>query len=84
MRFKNQYQHYPCIILTDLVFQGQKLIGHPGYGGQVGHFDPVNQLSVGYITNYASLYGFWDDPRYLDLEAALYDSLEDYVRGEKQ
>ncbi|XP_071096596.1 beta-lactamase domain-containing protein 2-like [Haliotis cracherodii] len=64
-------------------YKGQKLIGHPGYGGQVGHFDPVNQLSVGYITNYASLYGLWDDPRYLDLEAALYDCLEDYVRGEK-
>ncbi|XP_071097210.1 beta-lactamase domain-containing protein 2-like [Haliotis cracherodii] len=64
-------------------YKGQNVIGHPGYGGQVGQFDPVNKLSVGYLTNYASQYGVWDDPRFLDLEAALYDCLDDYVRGLK-
>ncbi|XP_067662266.1 beta-lactamase domain-containing protein 2-like [Haliotis asinina] len=64
-------------------YKGQIITGHPGYGGQVGQFDHVNELSVGYITNHNSQYGIWDDPRFLDLEAAVYDCLEDYVQGLK-
>ncbi|XP_046578010.1 beta-lactamase domain-containing protein 2-like [Haliotis rubra] len=64
-------------------YKGQKVIGNAGYGGQVGYFDPVNQLSVVYITNHASPHGLWDDPRFLDLEAALYDCLDHNIQGRK-
>ncbi|XP_046557179.1 beta-lactamase domain-containing protein 2-like isoform X1 [Haliotis rubra] len=40
-------------------YKGQKIIGHSGFGGQVGYFDTVNQVSLGYITNHASVHGLF-------------------------
>ena len=58
--------------------------GHTGHGGQVGLADPRNQLGYAYLTNYISMYGMGDDPRYLDLEGALYDCLDDYLAQQKK
>ena len=45
----------------------------------MGLADPSNQLGYAYLTNYISIYGMGDDPRYNDLENALYNCLDDYL-----
>ena len=45
----------------------------------MGLADPSNQLGYAYLTNYITMYGMGDDPRYLDLEKALYECLDDYL-----
>ncbi|KAK3611826.1 hypothetical protein CHS0354_040498 [Potamilus streckersoni] len=63
---------------------GQTVYGHTGHGGQVAMADPSNDLGIAYITNFISIYGMGDDPRYLDLEKAAYEGLRKYqARREK-
>lgn len=59
--------------------KGQVTFGHTGHGGQVGLADPSNQLGYAYLTNHITMYGMGDDPRYLDLEKALYECLDYYL-----
>ncbi|XP_060588558.1 uncharacterized protein LOC132743976 [Ruditapes philippinarum] len=58
--------------------KGQLMFGHSGHGGQVGMADATNKLGFMYITNHISINGLGDDPRYLDLENALYKSLDNH------
>ncbi|KAL4219256.1 hypothetical protein ACF0H5_021838 [Mactra antiquata] len=53
--------------------------GYTGHGGQAVWADTTNHISIAYLTNYFSLYGNGDDPRYLSLEEAVYDSLQEYA-----
>ena len=53
--------------------------GHTGHGGQVAMADLNNGLGLAYLTNFVSIYGMGDDPRYLDLEAATYQYLDTYL-----
>ena len=55
--------------------QGNTIFGAPGSGGQMGYCDPENQLAWAYLTNHMSLYAIGDDPKYLQLETAIYESL---------
>ena len=50
----------------------------------MGLSDPTNQLGYAYLTNFVSMYGMGDDPRYVDLERALYDCLDDYLAQTKE
>ena len=67
-----------------LSFQGEITFGFTGHGGQVGLADPSNQLGYAYLTNYISIYGMGDDPRYNDLENALYECLDEYLAKTKE
>ncbi|XP_071096578.1 beta-lactamase domain-containing protein 2-like isoform X2 [Haliotis cracherodii] len=58
--------------------QGNLVFGHPGLGGQVVYADPTNQISLAYVTNYNSIFGFWDDARFLDLEKTFYECFREY------
>ncbi|CAD5119753.1 DgyrCDS8348 [Dimorphilus gyrociliatus] len=55
---------------------GGLIFGHPGTGGQAAFADPKFDLSLSYITNYHSLYGLGDDPRFLLLSSAVYDCIK--------
>ena len=55
------------------------MFGHPGYGGQIAYADPTNKLGIAYLTNYVSVYGDGNDPRFLDLQSAFYRNLERYL-----
>ena len=57
------------------------MIGTPGAGGQMGYADIEKGLGWAYLTNYHSLYAIGDDPRYLALEKAIYESLEDVEKN---
>ncbi|KAH3797734.1 hypothetical protein DPMN_151320 [Dreissena polymorpha] len=52
--------------------KGQDAVGHTGHGGQVAIGDEANALGIAYLTNHLSINGIGDDPRYVDLENALY------------
>ena len=51
------------------------MFGTPGYGGQMGYADPKYKLGIGFTSNYLSMTGL-KDHRYLFLERAIYDVLE--------
>ena len=59
------------------------MIGAPGAGGQMGYADPNHQLSWAYLTNHHSIYAIGDDPKYLALEEAMYDTVMEIERKEK-
>ena len=59
-------------------------VGHTGHGGQVAMADLTNSLGLSYLTNFISIYGMGDDPRYLDLERATYECLENYLESLKK
>jgi CubicO group peptidase (beta-lactamase class C family) len=59
--------------------RGDPMFGHTGHGGQVAMADMKNNLGIAYLTNFISLHGLGDDPRYVDLENELYKSLDKYV-----
>ena len=48
------------------------MFGAPGAGGQMGYSDPSHNLGIGFLTNYRSIFAIGDDPRYLELERAIY------------
>ncbi|KAK2190434.1 hypothetical protein NP493_80g04028 [Ridgeia piscesae] len=48
------------------------MFGAPGAGGQMGYSDPSHRLGIGFLTNYKSIFAIGDDPRYLELEQAIY------------
>ena len=58
------------------ILQGEKTVGHTGHGGQVAVGDIHNGLGIAYITNHLTIHGIGDDPRYMDLEKALYNALD--------
>ena len=58
---------------------GGKCFGGVGYGGQIVIADPANKLGIAYLTNYMSIYSRADDPRFLDLQSALYKTLDRYL-----
>ncbi|XP_045194798.2 beta-lactamase domain-containing protein 2-like [Mercenaria mercenaria] len=62
--------------------KGELMFGHTGYGGQVAMADLSNRLGIAYLTNYISMYGMGDDPRYVDLENELYKCLDNYIEQE--
>ena len=51
------------------------MFGTPGYGGQMAYGDTENKLGWAYLTNYANPAAVGDDPRYLVLEKAMYESV---------
>ena len=53
------------------------MVGTPGTGGQMAYADVEKGLGWAYLTNYHSLYAIGDDTRYLALEKAMYDALEE-------
>ena len=55
-----------------VVFQSGYMFGAPGAGGQMGYSDPSHSLGIGFLTNYRSIFAIGDDPRYLELERAIY------------
>ena len=55
------------------------MYGHPGYGGQMAYADPTNRLGIAYLTNYVSVYPAGTDPRFKDLERAVYRNLDRYL-----
>ena len=55
-------------------FQGSKIFGHPGYGGQMGAGDIQHQVGMGYLTNNLDIFSFID-PRYIALRDAFYECL---------
>ena len=57
-----------CVV----VFQSGYMFGAPGAGGQMGYSDPSHKLGIGFLTNYRSIFAIGDDPRYLELERAIY------------
>lgn len=63
---------------------GEQTFGAVGYGGQVVIADPSNKLGIAYLTNYLSVYGSGDDPRFLDLHNALYKNLDRYLSRVKK
>ena len=56
--------------------QGDSALGTPGAGGQMVYADPQRHLAWAYVTNHHSVFAIGDDPRYLALEEAIYDSLQ--------
>ena len=66
----------PCNLVFISVLQSDRgFVGHCGNGGNVAFADKKNSLGVGYVTNFMSIYGLGDDPRYLPLEEAIYESV---------
>lgn len=51
-------------------------MGHTGHGGQVAVGDIKNNIGISYLTNHLTIHGVGDDPRYTDLEQALYETIE--------
>ena len=60
-----------------LILQGNYMFGTPGHGGQMGYGDAGSQLGWAYLTNYLSSYDMSDDPRYVALEKAMYETVKD-------
>ena len=58
---------------------GEKCFGGIGYGGQVVIADPLNKLGIAYLSNYLSIYSRDDDPRFVDLQTAVYKNLDRYL-----
>lgn len=69
---------------TTYCFQGKNIFGHWGFGGQVGMADPRHSLGWAYVTNYYSIFAFGDDPLYLQLIAAVYETIFELEKHEKQ
>ena len=61
------------------LLQGEAVIGYAGRGGQMVMADPANRLSIAYLTSYLSIYSNGDDPRFTDLQKAVYNSLHKYI-----
>ncbi|WAR31469.1 LACT2-like protein [Mya arenaria] len=56
--------------------KGQRCVGHTGFGGQVAIGDLENGLGLSYLTNHLSINGVGDDPRFRDVEEALYETID--------
>ena len=56
--------------------QENYIFGAPGMGSQIGKCDPKHKLGIAFLTNHHTIYGFGDDPRYLEIEKAIYDTLD--------
>ena len=52
------------------------MVGHTGHGGQVAIADYKHGVGIGYLTNHLTIHGAGDDPRYRDMEQAIYESLK--------
>ncbi|XP_053380220.1 beta-lactamase domain-containing protein 2-like [Mercenaria mercenaria] len=63
---------------------GETTFCHAGYGGQMVVADPSNKLSIAYLTSYLSIYRNGDDPRFLDLQRAVYSNLQKYIERRKK
>ncbi|XP_061181860.1 BAI1-associated protein 3-like [Saccostrea echinata] len=61
--------------------QGHLSFGHPGYGGQTAYADVQNNVGIGYLTSYLKSFTLGDDVQFLEYEAAFYECLEKYVKG---
>ena len=53
------------------------MLGAPGAGGQMIFADPSHKVGWAYFTNHMSLFAIGDDPRYLALEAAVYECIKE-------
>ncbi len=56
------------------------MFGAPGSGGQMVYMDPQYELGWAYLTNHHSIHAIGDDPRYLSLEKAVYESVASIVK----
>ena len=63
------------IFIVFLISQGGWMVGAPGAGGQMGYFDADAKLGWGYLRNHLSVYTIGDEPSYLELEQAMYETL---------
>ena len=68
--------HVICTLDNHFLFQGGQCFGTAGYGGQMGFGDAENKLGWGYLTNYIDPTSVADDPRYLPLIHAVYETLK--------
>ena len=64
-----------------VVSQGDWMVGAPGAGGQMAYFDADAKLGWAYLRNHHSVYMIGDDPNYLEMERAMYETVR---RLEKQ
>ena len=64
--------------VCNFIFQGQLIFGHPGSGGQVAFADPENKIGYSYITNFLSIFGNNDDPRFIDIQGIMYECADKY------
>ena len=58
------------------------MFGAPGAGGQMGYADPQHKLGIAFLTNYMSIFAIGDDPRYVELEHAIYKCVRE-LSGEE-
>ena len=58
------------------------MFGTPGFGGQMGYADPKYKVGIGFTSNYLSETGM-KDHRYLFLERAIYDVLDEVNDNKK-
>ncbi|XP_078318100.1 beta-lactamase domain-containing protein 2-like [Crassostrea virginica] len=63
--------------------QGHLSVGHPGYGGQTAYADLQNHVGMGYLTSYLKSFALGDDEQFLQYEAAFYECLEKYKKGDR-
>ncbi|XP_071805361.1 beta-lactamase domain-containing protein 2-like [Asterias amurensis] len=55
---------------------GVEQFGHPGSGGMQGRADPQRKLSFGYVSSYHSPFGLGNDQRFLTLQKATYECVQ--------
>ncbi|XP_072027158.1 beta-lactamase domain-containing protein 2-like [Amphiura filiformis] len=59
-----------------LTYQDREMLGHPGFGGNNAYADSKYHIGVGFVTRYASQYGFGNDPRFASVIDALYRAIQ--------
>eukprot|EP00057_Strongylocentrotus_purpuratus_P035297 XP_798483.2 PREDICTED: beta-lactamase domain-containing protein 2 [Strongylocentrotus purpuratus] len=63
---------WKCGMAIDDTEDGGKIFGHPGAGGQVAFTDLEHRLGYAFTSRYAAPFGFGDDPRFKNLQKAMY------------
>ncbi|CAL1543162.1 unnamed protein product [Lymnaea stagnalis] len=64
-------------LIVDRKKEGQHVVGHHGYGGNMAFADPTIGVGVAYTTNYMGGY-LLDDPREVSLRDAFYECFPAY------
>ena len=73
-----------CLLtIIFVLFQGGVMFGAPGAGGQMGYADADHHIGWAYLTNFHSIYAIGDDPKYLALERAIYECVQDIEKKGK-
>lgn len=59
---------------------GRDFYGHAGAGGQSLYADKENDLVFAYLSNYPTIFSRGDDPRFVELVKATYESFESFKK----